>query len=255
MGTIDIIEDTFTCHQKDDLAVFNLLEGARALSTTVSGKDIFFEALNAIKAARDIKGVAFLHSEKYQDIVEHETFIKETLEAMQHLDERRYSITFKYAIIQFLEVIHTFPKPIVGGMDGKLAPLAFAANLAFDLRIATDKARVILSDLKFGLPPSPPFAFYLVNSLGPQKATELILTKSVITAQEALDLGLVTQVVSKKDLKDSCIDKLRQLTTISGDALIESRRMLQPSLKKMREYMDEGFEGIIRCMHRIKKSR
>jgi enoyl-CoA hydratase/carnithine racemase len=255
MGTIDIIEDTFTCHQEGDLAVFNILEKAKAISTTVSGKDVFFEAMNAIKAAQDIKGVAFLYSEKYQSDVEYEKFIKETIENIQKIDQRRYTITFKSAIIQFLENIHTFPKPIVGAMDGYIAPTSFAANLAFDLRIATDKTNFILPDLKFGLPPSPPLSFYLVHSLGHQKATDLILTKSEITAQEALDLGLLTQVVSKKNLKDSCIDKLRQLTAISEDALIESRRMLKPSLKKMREYMDKGFEGTIRCMYKMKYSR
>ena len=72
-------------------------------------------------------------------------------------------------------------------------------------------------------------------------------------AQEALDLGLLTQVVSKENLKDSCINELRKLTAISADALIESRRMLKPSLKKMREYIDEGFEGIIRCLHGMRK--
>jgi enoyl-CoA hydratase/carnithine racemase len=253
MSTIEISEDTFTCHQEDDLAVFNMLEGAKVLSTTVKGKDVFFEALNAVKAAQDIKGVAFLYSQKYQGDIEYKQFIKETKEGIQQPDGGRYSITFQSTIIQFLEAIHTFPKPIVGGMDGELAPPSFAANLAFDLRIATDKTHFILPDLKFGLPPSPPLSFYLVHSLGPLKATELLLTNSEITAQEALDLGLLTQVVSKKNLKDSCIDKLRQLPEISADALIESRRMLNPSLDRMRKYIDEGFKGIIRCMYSMRR--
>jgi len=138
-------------------------------------------------------------------------------------------------------------------MDGEIAPPSFAANLAFDMQIATDKTSFILPELKFGLPPSPSLAFYLVHNLNPQKATELILTKSGITAQEALDLGLLTQVVTKMNLKDSCIDKLRQMTAISADALIESRRMLKPSLRMMREYIDEGFEGIIRCLNKMRK--
>lgn len=252
MSTIEIVEDTFTGHQEEDMAVFKILEGAKVLSTTVSGKDAFFEALDAIKEAQDIKGVTFLYSSEYHGVVEHEKYIKEIMEEFQTV-ERRHSMIFRNAIIQYLERIHTFPKPIVGGMDGDISPPSFAANLAFDLRIATDKTNFILPDLKFGLPPSPALSFYLVHSLGPLKASELILTKSEITAQEALDLGLLTQVVSKEDLKDSCIDKLRALTAISSDALIESRRMLKPSLKKMHEYIDEGFEGISRCLYGMRK--
>ena len=180
--------------------------------------------------------------------------MKEILENIQHLDDRRYSAIFKHAIIHYLEQIYTFPKPIVGGMDGDIVPPSFATNLALDMQIATDKASFILPDLKFGLPPSPPLAFYLIQNLGPRKAAELIFTKSELTAQEALDLGLITQVVSKRKLKETCIDKLRQMTAISADALIESRRMLKPSLNVMRDYIDKGFEGIVRCLYKMKKS-
>ena len=253
MSTIEIVEDTFTCHQEEDMAVFKILAGAKILSTTVSGKDAFMEAFSEIRAAQDIKGVAFLYSSEYQGVDEHEKYINKIMEEMKKV-ERRHSMIFRNAIIQYLETIHTFPKPIVGGMDGDIAPQSFATNLAFDLRIATDKTNFILPDLKYGLPPSPPLSFHLSHSLGPLKASELVLTKTKITAKEALDLGLLTQVVSKENLKDSCINELRKLTAISSDALIESRRMLKPSMKKMHEYIDEGFEGIIKCLYRMRKS-
>jgi hypothetical protein len=51
----------------------------------------------------------------------------------------------------------------------------------------------------------------------------MTLTLSEITARESVDLGLITQVVSKKELKNKCIEKLRLLSDISGNALIESR--------------------------------
>ena len=83
------------------------------------------------------KGVAFLYSSEYQGVDEHEKYINEIMEEMKKV-ERHHSMIFRNAIIQYLEAIHTFPKPIVGGMDGDIAPPSFAANLAFDLRIATD---------------------------------------------------------------------------------------------------------------------
>ncbi len=254
MGAIEIATDTFTCHQEDDIAVITILEGAEVLSTTVSGKDALLSALNTIKAAPAVNGVVVLYSEKYRGDAEHKKFLEESLEEINDSGGSRYSSTYKNAINQFLEAIYTFPKPVVGGMDGDIGPTSLAINLAFDLCIATENASFFHPNLKFGLPPSPPLAFYLVQSIGSQKATEMILTRSEFSAREALDLGLITQIVSKKELKKRCIDKLRLLTAISGDALIETRRMLKPSLKQMRQYMDEGFEGAIRCLYRMKNS-
>ena len=39
MSTIDVTNDTFTCHREDDLAVITILEAAKSLSTTVGGKE------------------------------------------------------------------------------------------------------------------------------------------------------------------------------------------------------------------------
>lgn len=253
MSTIEIIEDTFSCNQEEDMAVFKILKGAKILTATVSGREVFFKALNEIKTAHDIRGVAFLYSPEYHSEVEYGEYMKEIMEGIKRIDGSRHYMTFKHSIFAYLESIYTFPKPIVGGMDGNLSPLSFATNLAFDFRIATGKTNFILPDLKFGLPPSPLLSFYLTHSLGSLKASELILTKSEITAQEAFDLGLLTQVVSKENLKNSCINKLRELTPIPSDALIECRRTLKPSLKKMQEHIDEGFEGIVRCMHSMRK--
>lgn len=252
MGTVEITTDTFTCRQEEDLAVVTILEGANVLSTTVSGKDELLQAFNTIKADQGIKGVAVLYSQKYQGDDEYKRFLQKSLEEIHDSYGSRYSTTYQNAINQFLEAIYTIPKPVVGCMDGDIGPTSLAINMAFDLCLATENAAFFHPNLKLGLPPSPPLAYYLVQTIGFQKASELILTRSQITAQEAFELGIINQVVSSAESKSKCLEKLRVLTAISGNALVETRRMLKPGLKQMRQYMDEGFEGAIRCLYRMK---
>jgi len=97
-------------------------------------------------------------------------------------------------------------------MDGDIGPTSSAINLSFDLCIATDSAGFFHPNLKFGLPSSPPLAYYLVQLVGFQKASELIYTRPELSARKVLELGIIHQVVSKEELRNSCIEKLRPLT-------------------------------------------
>jgi len=251
MSTIDVTNDRFTCHREDDLAVITILEGAKSLSTTVGGKEDLMGTLKTIKEDRQIKGVAMLYSDKYLGDVEFKMFLQEILDAKHYKGHNRIVDTYKNAIVQFIQMANTYPKPVVVGMKGKIDPDDFAINLALDLRIATDNACIIHPNLQLGFPPSPPLSFYLVHSLGSHKATELIMTRQKITAQDALDLGLITQIVSGEDLKKTCLDKLRQLSSIPGHTLVESRRMLQPDIGKIKKYLDAAFDGAVRCLNKM----
>ena len=252
MSKIDMTMDTFTCHQVDDLAVITILEGANILSSTVSGKENLKAVLNTIRDTPDIKGLAVLYSDKYPGNTEYRRFLQENIEAKHYKDKSNYAVTYKSALIQFLEMINTYPIPIVGGMSGEIGPDSFGINLAFDLRIAAKGTSFFHPNLQFGLPPSPPLAFYLLRSLGYHRATELILTKPKLSSQEALDLGLIAQVVSTDDLENTCLEKLRHLSPIPDYALVESRRMLQPDIEEIRKYIEAGFEGALRCLYKMK---
>jgi enoyl-CoA hydratase/carnithine racemase len=251
MSIINVATNAFTCHQEDDLAIITILDGAGKMSTTVSGKVELLETLNMLKANPQVKGVAILYSDKYQGDAEYKKFMKETLKSKDFSTQSRFAVTYKSAIIQFLEEVITFPKPIVGGMKGDIDPATFAVNLAFDLRVATEDTSFVHPNLKLGLPPSPPLAYYLVQSLGSYRATELIFKKSELTAKDALELGLITKVVSSEDLKKSCFDQLRKLTYLSENCLVETRRMLQPEIAKMHEYFDAGFASAVRCINQM----
>lgn len=251
MSSMDVTNDTFTCHREDDLAVITILESGKSTLSTATGKEDLMGTLKAIKEDRQIKGVAILVSDKYLGDVEYKKFLQESLDTKHYEGPSRYADIYKNAIVQFIQIANTYPKPIVAGMKGNIDPDDFAINLALDLRIATDTACIIHPNLQIGFPPSPPLSFYLVHSLGSHKATELIMTRQKITAQDALDLGLITQIVSEEDLKKTCLDKLRRLSIIPRHILVESRRMLQPDMGKIKKYLDAAFDNAVRCLNKM----
>ena len=251
MTSIDMVNDFFTCRQDSDLAIITLLKGAKKLATTVDAKETLLMALKTLKDSREINGVAFIYSDEYSGNTEYRQFLLKIFEEKQYHDGRSSTVPYKSAAMQVLETIRTYPKPIVGGMVGDIAPDSLGLNLALDLRIACEGTTYFLPNLQLGFPPSGLLSFYLVRSLGPHRATELMLTKQKISAQEALELGLITQIVSPEDLENTCLDKLQQLSTIPDCTLVESRRVLQPDLDEVNDFINAGIDGSLRCQIRL----
>lgn len=252
MTGIKINNDSFEYCQIDDIAVITLQKGAKKISSTLDLRKEMISVLNSIKESEEIKGLVVLYSDQYNDNLEYRQYIYENLEKREYTTSSQYTDTYKSSLIEFLKMIYKFPKPIVAGMNGHIGPDSFGLSLAFDLRIATGNTIFYNPNLQIGFPPSAPLSFYLIRSLGYHKATELLLTKTEFSSQEAFELGLITQIVSEKELEDRCIKKLKELRDIPAHALVETRRLLQPDMDDIRKHIDKGFEGSLRCLYKMK---
>jgi len=249
MTSIDVKHDFFTCRQDDDFAVITVLTGAMQLLTS---KEDLISLFYTIKDSQKIKGVAIIFSDKYPGNTEYIRGFRKIFEGKYSADRTRTFIIYKSAIIQILEIISKYPIPIVGGMNGDTGPDSFGFNLALDLRIATERTIFFHPNLQLGFPPSALLSFYLVRCLGSTKATELMLTKSKFSSQEALDLGLITKIVSEDDLSNNCLERLRELSSIPNHTLVATRRILQPSINEIRNHVNASFEGSFLSLYKMK---
>jgi len=92
-------------------------------------------------------------------------------------------------------ILHELPKPVVAQVDGAAAGAGLSIALACDLRVASESAKITTAFAKVGLSGDFGGTYFLTQLLGSAKARELYLTSPVLTAQEALALGMVTRVV------------------------------------------------------------
>jgi 2-(1,2-epoxy-1,2-dihydrophenyl)acetyl-CoA isomerase len=92
-------------------------------------------------------------------------------------------------------ILHEMPKPVVAQVDGAAAGAGLSIALACDLRVASASAKITTAFAKVGLSGDYGGTYFLTHLLGSAKARELYLTSPVLTAQEALALGMVTKVV------------------------------------------------------------
>ncbi|MGE0599347.1 MAG: enoyl-CoA hydratase [Dehalococcoidia bacterium] len=94
------------------------------------------------------------------------------------------------------------PKPTVCAVNGVAAGAGMSVALAADLRIASDQARFTTAFSKVGFSGDFGGTWFLQRLVGPLKAKELYFLSDVISAQEAIELGLVSKVVPHDSLME-----------------------------------------------------
>jgi 2-(1,2-epoxy-1,2-dihydrophenyl)acetyl-CoA isomerase len=97
-------------------------------------------------------------------------------------------------------ILHDMPKPVVAQVDGAAAGAGLSIALACDLRVASESAKITTAFAKVGLSGDFGGTYFLTHLLGSAKARELYLTSPVLTAREALALGMVTRVVPDAEI-------------------------------------------------------
>lgn len=98
-------------------------------------------------------------------------------------------------------------KPVVARVHGPAAGIGFSYALAADVCVASAEATFSQSFVRVGLMPDGGSTYLLTALVGRAKAFELMATGVVLSAEEALRLGLVSRVVPRAEL-DAAVEGL-----------------------------------------------
>jgi len=90
------------------------------------------------------------------------------------------------------------PKPVVAAVNGPAAGAGFSLAMSCDMVVASAEAVFTMGYTKIGASPDGGSTFCLGRMLGVRRALELTFTNRVLTAQEALEWGLVNRVFPRE---------------------------------------------------------
>ncbi len=120
-------------------------------------------------------------------------------------------------------------KPIICKLNGVAAGAGCSLALACDMVIATEEASLSEAFVNIGLVPDSGSTYFLPRMVGRMKAFELFALGSKISAKEALQLGLVNQVVPHAQLDETVAQLVSKIATSPLKAISMIKTMLNQS--------------------------
>jgi 2-(1,2-epoxy-1,2-dihydrophenyl)acetyl-CoA isomerase len=111
-------------------------------------------------------------------------------------DVRRGAEVLHQAIIDLRRI----PYPVIGAINGPAAGAGFSLALACDIRIASSTAFFAPAYGRIGASPDGGMTYFLPRVVGPSKALELLLEDPNLKAEDAKELGIVSEVAPPEEL-------------------------------------------------------
>lgn len=99
-----------------------------------------------------------------------------------------------------IKAMREMPKPIICRLNGVAAGAGASLALACDFIIAAEHASLIEVFINVGLVPDSGSSYFLPRAVSPARAFELATMASKVTAQQALEWGMINRVVSAEQL-------------------------------------------------------
>lgn len=101
-----------------------------------------------------------------------------------------------------IRAMREMPKPIICRLNGVAAGAGASLALACDFIIAADHASLIEVFVNVGLVPDSGSSYFLPRAVSPARAFEMCTMASKITAQQALEYGMINRVVAADQLDE-----------------------------------------------------
>ncbi|WP_218242247.1 enoyl-CoA hydratase/isomerase family protein [Comamonas fluminis] len=127
-------------------------------------------------------------------------------------------------LAEMLRVIYECPKPTIARVQGDVYAGGMGLVACCDMAVAVDTAGFCLSEVKIGLIPAT-ISPYVIRAMGARASHRYFLTGERFSAQEALRIGYVHEVVEAEQL-DAVVDGWLKHLLSAGPAAVRACKRL-----------------------------
>jgi enoyl-CoA hydratase len=133
-------------------------------------------------------------------------------------------------------------KPYIAAIAGFSLGGGNELAMACDVRVAAESAKFGQTEINVGIVPGGGGLSRIARLVGMGKAKELVMTGKIIPAQEALDIGLINQVVPDDKLMEEAIKMAKLMTRHSPVAVYLAKYALN-NAENMDTHTAESIEN------------
>ncbi len=122
------------------------------------------------------------------------------MDRIHQMEDEEFQVWLRYTQERIYTRLEDMEKPTIAAINGHAIGGGFELALACDIRISVPDAKFGLPEINFGLVPDLGGAQRLARLTNPSIAKELVFTGKLISAEEALRLGIINKIVEKERL-------------------------------------------------------
>src|SRR5262245_38078689 len=122
--------------------------------------------------------------------------------------------------------LRSLEKPVLAAVNGPAAGAGLSLALACDARIAADDATFVPGVVRVGLAPDSGATWLVRRAVGGPRAFEWLATGRALSADEARDWGLVSEVVPAHELAERAAEVAELFASMPTRAVSETKRLL-----------------------------
>jgi len=160
-------------------------------------------------------------------------------------DVRRGAEVLHQAIVDFQRI----PYPVIAAINGPAAGAGFSLALNCDIRIASSDAVLVCAYGRIGASPDGGMTYFLPRIVGPARAKRILLEDPTMTAEQALEEGLVDYVVPADDLMSAAQEKAESLAKRAPHYVRMAKKLANESLdNSLTEHLQLERHGIADSM-------
>jgi methylglutaconyl-CoA hydratase len=128
-------------------------------------------------------------------------------------------------IAKMLRRIWSFPRPLIAAVNGAAYAGGCGIATLCDFTLAVPEAKFGYTEVKIGFLPAI-VSVFLTRQIGEKRSRDLLLTGRIISAADAKDFGLVTEVVPAERLLDRAHELAGELIAASPNSLTRAKHLL-----------------------------
>jgi len=133
-------------------------------------------------------------------------------------------------VFDFLNTMAGLNKPFISGVDGLAIGIGTTINMHCDLTFATPNSVFKTPFVDLGLVPEAGSTLLAPVIMGHQRAYALLAMGEALSAQQAVDAGLIYKVVSEDVLEEEVAKTAAKLASRAPNAMAHAKRLMKPDL-------------------------
>jgi enoyl-CoA hydratase/carnithine racemase len=162
---------------------------------------------------------------------------------------------YRNGIQRLPRALYHLDVPVIAAVNGPAIGAGLDLSCMCDIRIASNNATFAESFVKVGIVPGDGGAWLLPRAVGMSKASEMAFTGEALSAQEALDCGLVSRVVAPEALVETALGLARRIAANPGAVLRMTKRLLREGERSSLESLLEISAGYQAIAHKTAAHR